>query len=127
MPEEIDPLAAAAYADEDTTEVAVSRVASILTVRDGIAAERRGRVDALESWGSTAPWPIARKIVASLRSAGWQPPAPERVHAVAQRAAADRTRYKAWFDSLTAEDRARVVEHYSEHGNYPADLQPPEP
>jgi hypothetical protein len=126
MADDIDPLAAAAYAHGgDPIDVAVKRIAMLLEVRDQVLRGRKENPASFPVFGPADEVVIGRRVVASLLDAGWRPPPDDEVEEAANRSREHSARFSQWLDSLTPEQRARVLEHYSTNGEFPPDLRPP--
>jgi hypothetical protein len=126
MADDIDPLAAAAYAHgEDPIDVAVERIATLIEVRDEVLRGREEDPDSFPGFGPTDKFVIGRRIVASLLDAGWRPPPSDEVEDAANRSRERGARFSQWLDSLTPEQRTRALENYSKNGEFPPDLRPP--
>src|SRR4051794_13245746 len=86
MAEDIDALAAAAYAHgQDAIDVAVERVAEMIEVRGTVMKSREESPGTFPVFGSTDTTAIGRRVVASLLNAGWRPPTDEDVVDAADR------------------------------------------
>jgi hypothetical protein len=126
MVDDIDPLAAAAYAEgADPIDEAVQRIATMIEVRDEVLRGRKENPASFPGFGSTDKDVIGRRVVASLLNAGWRPPLDDQVRDAANRSRERSTRFNQWLDSLTAEQRARAMESFSTNGEFPPDLRPP--
>lgn len=124
--EDIDALAAAAYAHgQDSIDVAVGRVATLIEVRDEVMRGRQEEPRSFPGFGPTDKDVIGRRVVASLLDAGWRPPDDEEVVDAAERSRHRSAQFKEWLDGLTPEQRGRALHHYSENGEWPDDLRPP--
>ena len=126
MADDIDPLAAAAYAHGgDPIDEAVERIATLIEVRDEVLKGRKENPASFPGFGSTDIHVIGRRAVASLLNAGWRPPLDDQVEDAANRSREHSARFSQWLDSLTAQQRARAMESYSTTGEFPPDLRPP--
>jgi DNA invertase Pin-like site-specific DNA recombinase len=126
MGDDIDPLAAAAYAHGgDPIDVAAERIATLIEVRDDVLRGREENPDSFPGFGPTDKLVIGRRIVASLLDAGWRPPPSDAVEDAANRSRERSARFSQWLDSLTPEQRTRALENYSKNGEFPPDLRPP--
>src|SRR5664279_2313768 len=102
MAEDIDALAAAAYAGgQDPVDVAVGRVATLIEARDAVL---KGRQENPRSFPGFGP-PDEEVVDAAGRSRKYS------------------ARFNQWLDSLSSEQRGRALEHYSEKGEFPPDLR----
>jgi|NGEPerStandDraft_6_1074524.scaffolds.fasta_scaffold11736_5 hypothetical protein len=125
MAEDIDALAAAAYAGgQDPVDVAVGRVATLIEARDAVLKGRQENPRSFPGFGPTDKTVVGRRVVASLLDAGWRPPPDEEVVDAAGRSRKYSARFNQWLDSLSSEQRGRALEHYSEKGEFPPDLRP---
>lgn len=126
MADDIDPLAAAAYAQGgNAIDVAVDRIATLIEVRDEVLRGRAEKSSNFPGFGPTDTAVIGRRVLASLLDAGWRPPPEADVADAATRSAERHDRFNGWLNSLHPDQRARALEHYSTKGEFPPDLQPP--
>lgn len=126
MAEDIDALAAAAYANgQDAIDVAVGRVATLIEVRDEVVRGRREDPRNFPGFGPTDKGVIGRRVVASLLDAGWRPPRDGEVVDAASRSRQCSAQFTQWLNSLDPEQRRRALDHYAEKGHFPPDLRPP--
>ncbi len=126
MAEDIDALAVAAYAHgQDPIHVAVARVATLIEVRDEVLRGRQERPGSFPGFGPTDKDVIGRRVVASLLDAGWRLPLDEEVVDAAGRSRHYSAQFDQWLSSLNPEQRRHALDHYSENGEFPTDLQPP--
>lgn len=124
--DDIDPLAAAAYAGgADPIDEAVKRIATLIEVRDEVLRGRKENPASFPGFGPTDTSVIGRRAVASLLNAGWRPPPDEQVQDAANQSRGYSTRFRQWLDNLTVEQRARAMDSYSTTGEFPPDLRPP--
>ena len=127
MPDDdIDHRAARSYAEgRDAIDEAVARIALLLEIRDDVIQERETTPSAFQLFGDTAPDVVGRRVVASLLNAGWKPPSDdERDRAVASYHR-QRREFDTWKAALAPGEWERAVNYYSEHDEWPPDLQPP--
>ncbi len=122
---DICALSAAQYAaGRSPIEVAEVAITSLLLVRDA-AARRSPDLPPLPAWPTTDDEALARKIIGGLLDAGWTPPTDTAITEAARRSNTRREQLRQWRESLTDEQRATVLEHYSQTGEYPPACQPP--
>lgn len=121
---DMDYLSASSYADgDDTVRVAQRWVRNLLDAHTSLL-DRRGDAP-LPGWEDMTHDALARKILGRLLDAGWRPPSDMEIAAAADWVSKKRRRYDWWWRSLTDDERARFVKHYSEYGEPPSDLRPP--
>jgi len=126
MADDIDSLAAAAYAHgEDPIDEAVKRVTTLIEVRDEVLKGRKNNPASFPSFGSTDIHVIGRRVVAALLNAGWRLPLDDQIQDAANRSRERSARFSQWLDSLTDEQRARAMEYFTTNGEFPPDLRPP--
>lgn len=123
---DIDHLTASAYASGGTPiEVAERRIVTLLEARAVVEHRAVHDLPPLPAWPDATFATVARKILGLLLDAGWQQPSDETVRASIEHVRAAGARHDAWWVTLTAQDQARFMEHYSRTGEPPADLRPP--
>ncbi len=126
MADDIDALAAASYeGGKDVIDVAVERITVLIEVRDTVIEHRRTTPQGSPTFGPTDPSVIGRRLVAALLDAGWRPPTDDEVKEASRRSKEATERFDEWRRTLSPEQWDRGVDHYSSHGEWPPDLQPP--
>jgi len=126
MADDIDPLAAAAYAQGgNAIDIAVDRIAMLIEVRDEVLRGRAANRSNFPTFGPTDNTVMGRRVLASLLDAGWRPPPDAEVEDAANRYTQRRDRFNRWLDSLQPDQRTRALEYYSTNGEFPPDLRPP--